>query len=449
MDYLQLAQDVVKTASTSGAEAEAIIIIGQRSEILVDQGRVEKLSQAGSKGLGVRIIDGGRMGYAYTSDFSPQSLEETWRGALSLARAADPDPHRALPEPQPIDEEDLDVFDPALAETPVEAKIQLALQVEQAALGADPRVALTNRCTYLDGVSHSYLANSRGFSGDHSATFAASFIIGIGRDEGGQSMGIGVGASVYLADLDPHTIGTEAGTKAAKILGGRPVPTQEATVILDPLATAELVGNLAGALTAQAMQRGRSFLIGRIGQEVASDMVSLLDNGRLKRGLDSAPFDGEGVPTSATRLIDEGVLQAVIHDSYTARVDGHAKSTGNASRDSHRAPPRLAPSNFYMQPGHVVPEDIIAGVERGLYVTNTMNVGGINPVSGDYSVGASGLWIENGQLTHPVTEVTVALHLDDLLKNISAVGNDLRFVPFGGAIGAPTIRIDGVTIGGR
>lgn len=450
MDYLQLAQDVSKKASASGAEAEAIVIVGQQSEIQVDQGQVEKLSQAGSKGLGVRVVDGGRVGYAYTSDFSPDAIEETWRGALALARAADPDPHRALPDPQPIDDEDLDIYDPALAEIPVEDKIELALKVEQATLGTDPRVELTNRCTYLDGISHVYLANSRGFSESYDSTFAASFIIGIGRDgKGGQTMGVGVGASVYLADLDPQAIGVEAGQKATRILGGKPMPTQEATVVLDPLATAELVGNLANALTAQAMQRGRSFLVDRIGQEVASDMVSLLDNGRLKRGLASAPFDGEGVPTSATRLIDEGILQAVIHDSYTARVDGNAQSTGNASRGSHRTPPSLSPSNFYMQPGQISPGEIIADVGRGLYVTNTMNVGGINPVSGDYSVGASGLWIENGQLTHPVTEVTLALHLDDLLKNISAVGNDLRFVPFGGIIGAPTIRIDGVTIGGK
>jgi PmbA protein len=449
MDYLQLAQDIIKKASARGAQAEAIIVIGQQSQIQVDQGRVEKLSQAGSKGLGVRVIDGGRMGYAYTSDFSADAVQETWQSALALAQAADPDPHRALPEPQPIDDEDLDIYDPALNNTPMEDKIELALQVERAALAADPRVALTNRCTYLDGISHVYLANSRGFSGSYDSTFAASFIIGIGRDAKGQTMGVGVGASAFLADLDPQAIGNEAGRNAARILGGQPVPTQTATVVLDPLAGAELVGNLARALTAEAMQRGRSFLLDRIGQEVASDMVSLLDNGRLKRGMSSAPFDGEGVPTSATRLIDEGVLQAVIHDSYTARVDGKAKSTGNASRGSHRTPPGLAPSNFYLQPGHVTPEAIIASVERGLYVTNTMNVGGINPISGDYSVGASGLWIENGQLGAPVTEVTLALHLDDLLKNVSAVGNDLRFVPFGGTIGAPTIRIDGVTIGGR
>ena len=219
-------------------------------------------------------------------------------------------------------------------------------------------------------------------------------------------------------------------------------------MVFDPVVAAELVASLSQALTADAMQRGRSFLLDKMGQDVASDMVTLLDNGRLPGGMGSAPFDAEGVPTQATRLLDEGMLQDVIYDTYSARKE-ERKSTGNASRGSHRSAPTLSPSNFYLQPGNQSPEGIIAEVEKGLYVLSTMNVGGINPVSGDYSVAARGLWIENGQLTHPVNEVTIALPLEKLLKNVSAVGSDLRFVPFFGAIGAPTIRIDGMTIAGK
>jgi PmbA protein len=214
------------------------------------------------------------------------------------------------------------------------------------------------------------------------------------------------------------------------------------------MVSGQILGYLSMALTAEAMQRGRSFLVGKMGQEVGSDKVSLLDNGRLKRGLASAPFDGEGVPTSATRLIDEGILQNVIYDTYTARQDGVA-STGNAQRRSHRSLPRLAPSNFYLQPGNLSPDEIVAGVDRGLYVTRIMQTGGTDPITGDCSMGASGLWIENGQLVRPVSGVTVATTLPDLLRNVVAVGSDLRVVPFFGAIGAPTIRVEGVTIGGK
>jgi PmbA protein len=177
-------------------------------------------------------------------------------------------------------------------------------------------------------------------------------------------------------------------------------------------------------------------------------LVTLLDNGRMPRGLASAPFDAEGVPTSATRLIDEGVLQNVVYDTYTAAREGK-KSTGNASRDSHKAMPTLSTSNFYLQPGNQTPEEIIAGVDYGVYVTKIMQTGGIDPVSGDCSMGADGLLIENGKLTRPVNGITVATTLPDLLRNLKAVGNDLRIVPFAGAIGAPTIRVDDVTIGGK
>jgi PmbA protein len=446
-DYLELAQDVARRASTRGVEAEAIIIDEQETMIRVDRGQVEQLSQSGSKGLGVRVIDSGRVGYAYTSDFSAASIEETWQAALDLARVATPDEHRALPDPQPIPDEDLEIWDPDLPAVSTEEKIAFAKQVEEAALAYDPRVVMTNRCTYQDAIAHVYLANSRGFAGAYDRTVAISYAIGIGRDEGGQTEAFGLGVSNYYRDLDAEAIGREAGQRAVQILGGQPVETQTATVVFDPMVTGEILGYLSMALTAEAMQRGRSFLIGKMGQQVGADRVSLLDNGRLKRGLASAPFDGEGVPTSATRLIDEGLLQDVIYDTYTARKDGVA-STGNAQRGSHRSLPSLAPSNFYLQPGILSPDEIIAGVDRGLYVTRIMQTGGTDPITGDCSMGASGLWIENGQLTRPVTEVTVATTLPDLLQNIVAVGDDLRVVPFMGIIGAPTIRVEGVTIGG-
>lgn len=447
-DYLELAQDVVRRAASRGVEAEAIIVDGQETMIRVDRGQVEQLSQSGSKGLGVRLIDGGRVGYAYTSDLTHDSIEETWQAALALARVATPDEHRALPAPQPVPDQDLEIWDADLPGISIEEKISFAKQVEKAALAYDPRVVMTNRCTYQDSIAHVYLVNSRGFAGAYDQTVALSYTAGIGRDDSGQTMAYGLDASNFYRDLNAQTIGREAGQRAVQILGGQPVETQTGIVVFDPVVTGEILGYVSMALTAEAMQRGRSFLIGKMGQQVGSDKVSLLDNGRLKRGLASAPFDGEGVPTSATRLVDEGVLENVIYDTYTARKDGVA-STGNAQRGSHRSPPSLGPSNFYLQPGTLSRDEIIAGTDRGLYVTQIMQTGGTDPITGDCSMGASGLWIENGQLTRPVSGVTVATTLSDLLRNIVAVGDDLRVVPFFGIIGAPTIRVEGVTIGGK
>lgn len=447
MNYLNLAQSVVDQAARDGVEAEAYIAVGSETNIQVRDGNVEKLSYAGSKGLGVRVIKAGQMGYAFTSDFSDESVKKTVEMAVTLAEIADPDEHRRLPDPKPISDEDLAIYDPALIDVSPETKVAFQKAVEAAALGFDERVKMSIMNSYIDAISDVYLVNSKGFSGTYSSTFAGGYIMVMAMDENDRATGFGLRIGRSLADLDAESIGREAAEQAVNLLGGKPVPTQTATVVYHPVAATALLGAMSQALTAQAMQRNRSFLQGKLGQTVAADVVTLLDNGRLPGGLATRPFDDEGNPTSATRLIDEGVFQAVIHDAYTADKDG-TDSTGNAMRGSHTSAPHLAPSNFYIQPGPDSAEDVIAGVEKGLYVVNTMNTHSINPVSGDYSVSAEGFWIENGKLTHPVNNVTIALPLGEILKNVKAVGNDLTFLPFAGSVGSPTIRVDGVTIGG-
>ncbi|MDX1995406.1 MAG: TldD/PmbA family protein [bacterium] len=445
--YLELAKDVVNKIAAQGVEAEAIIVDERSTEIRVDQGQIEQLAQNGSKGMGIRVIDGGRVGYAYTSDFSDRAVEETARAALELAQIATPDDFRGLPDPQPISEEDLEIFDPKLDSVPTDAKIDLALNAEKAAFAADPRV-FNAQSNYGDAIIHVSIANSRGVAASYSRTAAYGYIFCTARDDAGdQAQGLGMDVSNFYNELSADRIGQEAAQKAVLTLGATTVKTQTGSVVLDPFIMAQLLATLSMAMTGEAMQRGRSFLVDKLGQEIGTDKVTLLDNARLKRGLNSAPFDGEGVPTSATRLVDEGMFQNVIYDTYTAKRAG-TKSTGNAQRDSHRTLPRLGGSNFYIQPGNESPEDIIAGVEHGIYVTRIMQTGGINPVTGDCSMAASGVWIENGKLTHPVNGVTLATTLPDLLRNVTAVGSDLRFVPFFGAIGSPTVRVDNMTIGG-
>ena len=411
---------------------------------------MEKLSHSGSKGLGLRIIKDGRMGYAYTSNFGEESLTETITAAHGLMQAVDADEFMALPKNAGDDQpdEDLAIYDNSVVNTPMDEKVDFARTVERTALDYSDRVAMTNRCTYIDGVQTVYLANSHGFADSYQGSFAASFVIAIGRDGEEQTQAFGLDGQVALSQLDAAKIGNKAGERATRLLGGKPVPTQQVTVVFDPIVTAGLLAALSQALNADSMQRGRSFLADKMGQDVACDMVTLLDNGRLSGGLGSRPFDDEGVPTRATRLIDEGTLQAVIYDTYSANRAG-TQSTGNASRGSHRTPPSVNSSNFYMQPGQQTPDEIIAGVENGFYVINAMNTGGINPIAGEYSSAASGLWIRDGQLAEPVNEVTIAATLPDILNGIIAVGNDLTFVPFFGQVGAPTIQINEMTVGGQ
>lgn len=447
-DYLELAKEVVAQAAQDGVEVEAYIEEGEETNIRVDGGEVEQLSQSGAKGLGIRVIDGGRTGYAYTSDFSAESVKTAVQTAQELAQIVTADPNRGLPKLQEIPDEDLDIFDPTLHEVSIEDKIALTKKVEKLSLAGDPRMRQA-QAYYGDGIQHTYLANSKGFAGKYSRTVAYSYVMAFAVDEasGDQAQGLGLSFSTYYNELSPEAVAQEAVYKTTLTLGADSIATQKGTVVFDAMIMGQLLGYIAFALNAQSMQRGRSFLIGKMGQEVGSDKVTLLDNGRMKRGMASAPFDAEGVPTSATRLIDEGILQTVIYDTYSARED-EVHSTGNAQRGSYRGQPSPGMSNFYIQPGPKSHDEIVAGVENGLYVTRIMQTGGINPATGDCSMAASGQLIENGKLTRPVNGVTVATTLPELLKNISEVGSNLRTVPFMGAISAPTVRVDNMTIGG-
>jgi len=448
-DYLELARDVVSQAAKDQVEVEAYILDELETQIQLGNEEVEKLSQSVSRGMGIRAIDQGKVGYAFTSDFSEASIKQTWQMAVELAAVSSPDEFRKLPEPQMIPDQDLDIWDPELPKITPEQKIELLRDIARSALDYDPRILMVPMNIYIDAISHVYLANSKGFAGTYDRTVTGVYCLIIAKDQSGEtSEAFGQGFSNYYHDLDPVAIGQGGAERAVAILGGESVPTQTASVVFSPLAFSNILGYISQAMNAEAMQKKRSFLLGKVGQEVASDKVILLDNGRMKGGLASAPFDGEGVPTKATRLIDEGVFQGVVYDSYTARKGG-TFSTGNAQRSSHRSVPSLGMSNFYLQPGSKTPQQIIGSLENGMYVTDIMQTGGVDPVTGDCSVGAYGRWIEKGVLTKPVSGVTIATTLNDLLMNISEVGNDLTFTPLVGIVGTPTVRVDNITVGGK
>lgn len=447
-DYLELAKSIVAKAATDGAEVEVFITDSIETKIKIRAQEVEQLSQSGSRGIGVRVIRNGQTGYAYTSDFSDEGIEKTWRAALDLSQVTTADEHRKLPEPQPIADEDLQIFDADYSKVSTAQKIDFLKRAEQAALDYHEKVVLTDFCTYGDSITHTYLANSKGFASEYGRTMGYTFMFAVARDDAGDMMqATTFGASNFFKDLDAEEIGSRGGRKAYSLLGGKPVPTQKTTVVLDHSVGAQILGVISAALSAESWQRKRSFLLDRMGDTVGSSMVTLMDNGRLKGGLASAPFDAEGVPTKATRLVDEGVLENLMYDSYTAAKEGKV-STGNAQRNGHRGMPGLGASNFYMQGGNKSPEEIIKGVKSGLYVLSVMQTGGINPITGDCSMSANGIWIEDGELKQPVGGVTIATSLDDFLMNVSDVGNDMMQVPFGSVVGVPTLRIDNVTVGG-
>jgi PmbA protein len=441
--YLDLAARVVEMAAGKGAVAEAYISAGENLSIEVRNQEVEALTTARDQGLGLRVIADQRVGFAFTTDFSPPALELCVEQALANARMATPDEHNCLPARYPGYPQ-LDLFDPEITTTPVEKKIELVREIERQARAYDPRVKITESCSYNDSRYMVVLVNSQGITAAYHAAYcgASTFVVAVENEE--SQTGFGLAYSLQYKNIDPAKIGREGAARAVRMLGAKRVNTQRAAVVFDPYVATNFLGVIAPALAADAVQKGKSLFRGRVGQQVAAPVVNIIDDGRRPDGIASSPFDGEGVPTQHTVLVEKGILKCYLHNTYTAARDG-VKSTGNGARGSFKTTPEVGTTNFYIEAGSRTPEDIIKEISRGLYVTEVMGMHTANPISGDFSVGASGLWIENGELTRPVRGVAIAGNIIGLLEGIDAVGNDLTFF---GATGAPTVRIASMTISG-
>jgi len=414
--------------------------------VKVFHGAVEELTSARRKGLGLRVVQDGSVGYAYTSDLSDASLGEVVATALGNAGVADHDPDAVLPEPggEPAR---VDVYDPGLEAATDEQRIELALDVERAALQADPRVKSVDEAVYADGDAQVFLASSSGVRGRYREGHCYAYAYVLGEQDGQIETGLSFTVGRKPGDLDPAGCGVEAATRAVRQLGATKPQTMKATVVLDPFVSASFFGVLSAALTAEAVQKGRSLFAGRVGEQVAGPVVSLTDDGIHPDGLASAPFDGEGVPCGRTPLVADGVLSSFLYNVKTAHREGRA-STGNGVRGSYQTMPGVGPTNLVLSGPTTPLDDLIGAIDRGVLVTNAIGIhSGANPVSGEFSVGISGLLIEGGRVGAPVHEVTMAGDIVSMLRGIVALGDDARWVP-SGSILTPSVAIEGVSIGG-
>jgi PmbA protein len=438
---------VLELAAARGArDVEAYAERGVSRRIKVYQGEVEQLVAAQRRGVGVRVFRDGAVGYCSTSDLEPEGLADLVDRAVALAAAADPDPHRLLPRdvgpPASVTP-----FDARLPEADDADKIDLALTVEAAALEADPRVKTVEDTVYVDGDAEVFLANSAGVRGSYRANQCYTYTYVLAEEDGQVETGVSYAVARALEELDGPACGAEAAARACRLLGARRCPSMRVTVVLDPFVAAAFFGVLSAALSAEAVQKGRSLFAGREGEAVADAGFALFDDGTLPDGLDSAPFDGEGTPRQRTPLIEAGVLQGFLHDAYTARKAG-VSSTGNGLRGGYASPPSVRSTNLVVA-GLTTPRDeIVAAIDRGVLVTDAVGVhSGANPVSGEFSVGISGVLIEGGRLTTPVREVTLAGDIISMLKGVRALGDDARWVP-AGSVFTPSVAIEGMAIGG-
>jgi PmbA protein len=414
--------------------------------VKVFRGAVEELTSARRKGLGLRVVQEGSVGYAYTSDLSDASLGEVVATALGNAGVADHDPDAVLPAPgdEPAR---VEVFDPGLEQATDEQRIELALAVERAALEADPQVKSVDEAVYADGDAQVFLASSAGVRGQYREGHCYAYAYVLGEQDGQIETGLSFTVGRKPADLDPAGCGAEAAMRAVRQLGATKAQTTKTTVVLDPFVSASFFGVLSAALTAEAVQKGRSLFAGRVGEQVAGAVVTLTDDGIHPDGLASAPFDGEGVPCRRTPLIAGGALAGFLHNVRSAHREGR-QSTGNGVRGSYQTTPGVGPTNLVLSGPATPLAELIGAIDHGVLVTNAIGIhSGANPVSGEFSVGISGLLIEGGRVGAPVREVTMAGDIVSMLRSIVALGDDARWVP-SGSILTPSVVIEGVSIGG-
>ncbi len=442
--FSELARQVVEKAQGLGADqSEAFLIKSKDLSIDVRDGEVETLKLAEDRGLGVRIFLKDRIGFAYTSNLENAAVDEIIRQALANSDKTSPDRFNYMPKPGG-QYPGLDIFDPEIQKAPIEEKIDIAKTIEKSARSFDKRITITERSSYFDAEYEVTLANSLGISTSYQGAYCGCYADLVAEQDGDNETGFAIKMTLKYKDLKPETVGPEAAEKSVRKLGAKTINTQKAVIVLDPYISISFLGVVAPALSAEAVQKGKSLFGGKVGQQVASGKVNIIDYGSMPGGIASAPFDGEGVPTSKTVLIQNGELKGYLHNTYTAAKDG-VMSTGNGTRSSFKSTPEVGTTNFYIEPGPTHPDDLIKDIGAGLYITDVMGMHTANPISGDFSVGASGIWIENGRLTKPVRGVAIAGNILDLLNEVEGVGSDLTF--FGGK-GAPTIRISKMTISG-
>jgi PmbA protein len=442
----ELAGDLLAKVRRQGAtEADLLIVETDSSNTQVRLREVESLKSAQERRLHLRVMFDNSSAATSTSDFSMRALDRLVDETCTLARATAPDAYLGLPDPESIvvSIPDLGLFDEAAQTLDLEGKIALVKRAEGAALDYDARITNSEGAGLDTHFSEILYANTHGLVGEYRTsafTLAVSPIAGQGDTMQRDSW---YAVNRHFKHLEaPEVIGETAAQRALRRLGARKIATQKAPVVFDPEMAASLLRTLAGAVSGTSIYRGSSFLLNRLGQQIAAETVTVIDDGTIPWALGSRPFDGEGMPTQRTVVVEHGVLQSYLLDTYCARRLG-LTSTGNAARDAGGI--SVGASNFYLVPGTFTPAEIIASVKSGLYLTELIGFG-VNLVTGDYSRGAVGLWIENGELAYPVEEITIAGNLHDMLRHIEMVGNDLVFR---GRTAAPTLKIARMTIAGN
>jgi PmbA protein len=443
----ELASQAVRLAMERGAtDAECTLAEGQEFSAQVRMRELETLKDAGSRRVGLRVLLGRRVGSAHTSDLSSDGVRQMVESALAIAAISTEDPYADLPDPSDLGSlpGDLELYSDDIHGIDTPARIQAALDTEEAALSYDPRITNSEGASFSAHSGQRVFANSRGFLGSYRTSSCSLSATPVARKGDAMERDFWYSSARSHSKLDsPAAVGRRAAERTVRRLGARKVPTQKVPVIFDSVTARSLIGNIFEAVEGDSIYRKASILAGKLGERVASENVTVIDDGGLPGLFGTSPFDDEGVPSGRTVVIDRGVLKSYLLNSYTARKLG-MRTTGNAARGI-TGNAGVGHGNFYLQKGERSPEEIVRGIRQGLYVTELIGHG-VNIVTGDYSRGAAGLWIENGEFAYPVSEITIAANLQQMLLDVEAAGSDLEFR---GSVASPTLLIREMTVSGQ
>jgi PmbA protein len=443
----ELASKAVRLALERGAsDAECTLSEGEEFSASVRMRALETLKDAGSRGAGLRVLLGRHVGSSYTSDLSSEGVRKLVESALEIAAISTEDPYAGLPDASELGSlpGDLQLYSDDVSRIDTQQRIDQALQAEDAALSADPRITNSEGASFDAYNGARAFANSRGFVGSYRMSSCSLSATPVARQGDSMERDYWYSYARSYAKLEsPAAIGRKAAERALRRLGSRKVPTQKVPVIFDQLTARSLLSNIFEAVDGESIYRKASFLAGKLGERVASENVTIIDDSTIPGLFGTSPFDDEGVPTRRTVVIDRGVLSSYLLNTYTARKLG-LRTTGNAARGI-TGNASVGHGNLFLQKGEHPPQEIIRGIAKGLYVTELIG-SGVNTVTGDYSRGAAGLWIENGELAYPVSEITIASTLQQMLMDVAFIGSDLEFR---GSVASPTLMIGEMTISGQ
>jgi PmbA protein len=428
----------------TGATGDVFLREAQSGSVEIKEGAVESVIARGERGIGIRVLDDQRLGFAYTSDLSAGGIRACVDIARRMSALTERDEDLALAT-RPIDDANLDIYQAGIVDRPLSERAAIALAVEEAARSTDPRVKQFRKTTYSDSESTTVIATTTGVRASFRESYCGAMTSAVASDNGDRQIGYHGEAARRFGELDPDRVGQRAAQRAVEKLGAKPLATQKVPVVLDPWMAMELLRAIGPLFSADNVLKGRSLFANKIGQRVANDRVTIVDDARRPRGLRSAPFDGEGVVTTTRTLVERGMLRGYLTSIKTAKKLGDPP-TGNARRGGYGSPARIGPSNLFVAAGTDDAQAIVGGLDHALAVTSLLNLHTIDPVSGEFSLGATGNYLERGNRVHPAQGITIAGNLTHLLSSVVGVGTDLVFGP--GGLGSPTVVISELSIGG-